>query len=115
MREIVNEIVEDVLLGRLESLSQLYERWPENSSDEIYESIYDDTESVLENVRVQKGNEISKELFAKSRDYRFLVIDFKLLGSGLSENKMSKLRKALIDKKNLKLEGISSLIIEEQG
>ena len=105
------EIVEKVLYGRMNSLTELYESWPETGAvNVVFEKIYDDTESVIEHLSILQNSEIDKKLFHKSIDYKNLVIDYKVLNRGFDIELTSKLIFELRKKNILSIDEIDKQI-----
>jgi hypothetical protein len=74
MNEIIINIIDKVLLAKLE-LKSLYEQWPEDmAKNQFYESIFDDIERAVEH---QSGNifdnSINMERWVNSSDYKRLL------------------------------------------
>jgi hypothetical protein len=86
------QIIEKVLSGKMNSLKELYESWPETTTGNVvFENIYDDIESVIEHLSILQNSGIDENLFHKSIDYRNLVIDYKVLNRGFDLELTSKL------------------------
>lgn len=101
---IVVEIIEKVLFGKMSSLNELYSAWPEMmENDTLFESIYDDIESVVEHYSIpqNKVNVINEKLFDKSMDYRKLVVDYVLLKFNLDPVLTNRLRNEFLKKTDL--------------
>ncbi|PZX53526.1 hypothetical protein LV84_03250 [Algoriphagus ratkowskyi] len=113
-RKIVLELIHNVLNGELNSLNELYLRWPETLIDnEFYESIYNDIESVVEHSIVKnKEKGIKEKLFLESIDYRNLIIDYKILNLEINITLLINLRNEFRKRSSLSLEGLDKELFQ---